>query len=184
MLCQRKDLQFFFFRIRLWYWTEARCLGLRCPAGEGSLGCIWSQFSVRWRELLRGGPHCRTADASHAYSLTGSVLLFFSPLLPFVCIRLSLLWPCLVGVKRRKLRCVFAVRCWRLQRQLPEEAGVEGQYSYWWLLRERKREEVHEKGGSASLQFESCVTGHRSEVMKNAQDSLWFRVTEKPDVNG
>ncbi len=101
----------------------------------------------------------------------------FSVLLPFVCIHLCLPWPYLVGVKRKKPRCVFAVRCWRLQQQLPEEAGVEGQYSYWWLLRKRKWEERF---------MRTKVQGvyNLSEAMKNAQASLQFRVTEKQDVNG
>ncbi len=74
----------------------------------------------------------------------------FSSLLSDLCLP----WPCLVGVKRKKLRCVFAVRRWRLQQQLPEEAGVEGQYSYWWLLRKKMRGEIRENRGSRSLQFE------------------------------
>ncbi len=101
----------------------------------------------------------------------------FSFLLQSVCIRLCLPWPYLVGVKRKKLRCVFAVRCWRLQQQLPEEAGVEGQYSYWWLLRKRKWEERF-------MRTEGQGVYNLSEAMKNAQASLRFRVTEKQDVNG
>lgn len=94
----------------------------------------------------------------------------FSFLLPFVCIRLCLPWPCLVCVKRKKLRCVFAERCWRLQQQLPEEAGVEGQYSYWWLLRKRKWEERF-------MRTEGQGVYSLSEVMKNAQALRCYRET-------
>lgn len=76
--------------------------------------------------LDEGGPLRRPAGSSRA--VVGSVLRFS-----------SLPWPCCLSVKRRKPRCAFEVKRWRLRRRLLGEPGVEGQRSDWWLLEREKK---------------------------------------------